>query len=142
MKKLLLAFPILLVTAFAPRSSSASVSIGVLVSEPAGFGGYLSLWPNEALSIDGFLTHRLFDIGATGHIQLGAGPAHRLLVAGTVGRIHTAGDDLIVGTKLGAGVGYGYQNGWDLRLLAGFGGYEGVSWTYGPTFTAMFGWTF
>jgi len=122
--------------------ASAAISAGVQVAQPAGFGGYLSFWPSDLVSLDAMVTHRVMNLGLTGHIPLSdaeALPAHRLLVAASVGRVHNAFDEYVVGTDLGAAIGYGYQAGWDLRMLAGVGGYNGVGWAWAPTFTAMIG---
>jgi len=115
------------------------------LAQPAGFGGYVSFWPSDVLSLDAVATHRVVDLGMTGHLPLSdaaALPAHRLLVSGTLGRVHDAFDTYVVGTHLAGALGYGYQAGWDLRLLAGVAGYHGAAWTWAPVFTAMVGWVF
>lgn len=131
-----------LILAAAPLTvdaASGPVSAGLVLSEPAGFGAFIGFWPSDAVSIEGVLTHAVLDAGVTGHIQLGADPAHRLLVNGTVGRVHNASRALAVGTHLGASVGYGYQTEWDLRLLCGVYGADATGWGYGPEFTVMLG---
>lgn len=154
MKKPILTFMLVLASAMAAAPVQAAMSGGVVVSQPGGFGGYGSFWPSDLVTIDGVATHRIFDVGITGHIPLTdtvqvaydfaapaqrRGPAHRLLVAGSFGRVHNAFDAYVIGTHLGAAIGYGYQTEWDLRLLAGVGGFNGVGWAWAPMFSVMAG---
>jgi hypothetical protein len=129
----------LLAAPFTAQAAHAPVSAGLVLSDPVGFGGFLSFWPLDALSIDGVLTHAVADVGVTGHIPLGADPAHRLLVGAEVGHVHNASRSLVGGTHTGLSVGYGYQTEWDIRLLCGIGGQDAVGWTFGPAFSLLVG---
>lgn len=119
--------------------AAGPISAGLVLSDPVGFGGFLSFWPLDALSIDGVLTHAVADVGVTGHIQLGADPAHRLLAAADIGHVHNSSRTLVVGTHIGLAVGYGYQSEWDVRLLCGIGGQGATGGTFGPAFSLLVG---
>ncbi len=141
-------FSIFLLLAASDASASKG-SAGIVLATPEIFGTYASYWPTDDLSLDGRLTLSTVEGGVTAHIGImdSVSSRHDLLVTAMAGYVHDAVRNgtwhAYHGPHFIGAAGYGYQGGWDVRLLAGITTQPTLtSWSTGFTAYAMVGHSF
>jgi len=128
-----------------PGTSHARASIGGLLASPEIVGGYLSLWPNNDVSLDFRATLTTLDAGVTGHIPISSAVDHRhdIVVSGLGGWVHAGSHYYYdgMGARVAGMVGYGYQSSLDFRVMGGVTSYKtgDYGWVTAPTFVASLG---
>lgn len=150
MKTLPIVAALLLATSVAHARPQASLSLGPVLSVPELFGGQLSYWLDDDVSLEARVTLSTAEAGLTGHVGLSRnanGASHDLLATAMGGFVHrevragTYSDSAYGngGRVIGA-LGYGLTKGIiDLRLLGGLSAYEATGWHFDPTFSAYLG---